>query len=69
MNKTKNFDFKLYELEQKMKTFLLIIMVFILGFILGYFCKNEEYENKIDRQAIEIVDLKEQVQRERFNIK
>ena len=67
MKKTKNFDFKIYEIEQKAKTFLLILVVFIFGFLLGCWCKNEEYENKINRQAIEILDLKDQLERERFD--
>ena len=69
MKKTKNFDFKFYEIEQKLKTFILILAVFIFSFLLGYWCKNTEYEDKIYRQAIEIVDLKETIHRERFNIK
>lgn len=69
MKKTKNFDFKFYEIEQKLKTFILILAVFIFSFLLGYWCKNTEYEDKIYRQAIEIVDLKEQVDRARYENK
>ncbi len=66
MKKTKNFDLEIYEMEQKAKTFLLILIVFIFGFLLGYWCKNTEYEEKINRQAIEIVDLKDQLDKERY---
>ena len=69
MNKTKIFDIEIYKLEQKAKTFLLILVVFIFGFLLGCWCKNTEYEDKIKRKDIEIVDLKEIIHRERFNIK
>ena len=69
MKKTKNFDLEIYEMEQKAKTFLLILIVFIFGFLLGYFCKNTEYEDKIYKQKIEIIDLKEQVDRARYQNK
>ena len=63
MKKTKNFDIKIYELEQKAKTFLLILIVFILSFLLGYWCKNIEYEDMLYKQKIIIIDLKEQIDR------
>ena len=66
MKMTKNFNLEIYELEQKAKTFLLILIVFIFGFLLGYLCKNTVYEDRIYRQSIEIVDLKDQVDRERY---
>lgn len=69
MKKTKNFNYGLYEFEQEAKIFILTLSAFILGFVLGYWCKNTEYEDKINKQNIEIVDLKEKIQRERFNIK
>ena len=63
MKKTKNFDIKIYELEQKAKTFLLILIVFILSFLIGYWCKNIEYEDMLYKQKIIIIDLKEQIDR------
>ena len=69
MRKTKHFDYKLYELEEKAKTFLLVLIIFIIGFLIGYWCKNVEYEDKISRQAIDIVDLKEQVDRATYQNK
>ena len=63
MRKTKSFDIQIYELEQKAKTFLLILIVFILSFLLGYWCKNLDYEEVIRLQKIEIIDLKDQVDR------
>ena len=66
MKKTKHFDYKLYELEEKVKTFLLILIVFIIGFLIGYWCKNTEYEDEIYKQKIEIIDLREQVDRARY---
>ena len=65
MKKIKHFDYKLYELEEKAKTFLLVLMVFIIGFLIGYWCKNAEYEDEIYKQKIEIIDLREQVDRAR----
>ena len=64
-DKIKHFDYKLYELEKKAKTFLLILIVFIIGFIVGYWCKNAEYEDKIYKQKIEIIDLRETIDKER----
>lgn len=61
MKKTKSFDMQIYEIEQKTKTFLLILIVFILSFLLGYWCKNVDYEEVIRLQKIKIIDLKEQV--------
>ena len=63
MKKTKNFGFKFYEIEQELKIFVLMLIVFIFSFLLGYWCKNIEYEEKIYKQKIEIIDLKEQVDR------
>lgn len=51
------------EMENKLKEFLIILTIFILGFLLGYWVKNKEYEEKIYQQSIEIVDLKDQVHR------
>lgn len=64
MKKTKNFDYKVYELEKEIKKFILVFITFILSFCLGYWCKNKNYEETVTRQAIEIVDLKEQIHRE-----
>ena len=63
MKKTKSFDMQIYEIEQKTKTFLLILIVFILSFLLGYWCKNIEYEDMLYKQKIIIIDLKEQIDR------
>lgn len=53
----------LEEMENKLKELLIILTIFLLGFLLGYWVKNEEYEEKIYQQSIEIVDLKEQIHR------
>lgn len=53
------------EFCQKFKELIIIFIVFIFGFLLGYWVKNEEYEEKIYQQSIEIVDLKEQIHLER----
>ncbi len=60
MKKTKYFNYKFYEIEQYIKTFLIGLIIFAISFSLGYWCKNVKYEETINRQAIEIVDLKEQ---------
>lgn len=62
-DKTKNFDFKFYEIEQKFKMLIAFLVIFTASFILGYWTKNQEYEQKIYKQEIEIVDLKEQIHR------
>ncbi len=64
-DRIKHFDYKLYELEEKAKTFLLVLILFIIGFLIGYWCKNAEYENKIYKQKIEIIDLRETIDKER----
>ena len=43
-DKIKHFDYKFYEIEQKIRIFLLILIAFGIGFWLGYWCKNTEYE-------------------------
>ena len=63
MKKTKTFDYEIYNTGKTMGTSLMIIIIFILSFLLGMWCKNKEYEDKINKQAIEIVDLKEQIYR------
>ncbi len=68
-DRIKHFDYKLYELEEKAKTFLLVLIIFIIGFLIGYWCKNIEYEDKIYKQKIEIIDLKDQVDRVRYEDK
>ena len=54
---------KLEELEKRLKVFLMILIIFILGFLVGYWGKNREYEEKLYRNAIEITDLKESIDR------
>ena len=41
----------------------MILIIFILGFLVGYWGKNREYEEKLYRNAIEITDLKESIDR------
>ena len=65
-DRTKYFDYKFYRVEQDVKIFILILIAFLLGILSGYFCKSTEYEEKINRQAIEIVDLKDQLDKERY---
>lgn len=59
----KFYDKEIYNLNEKIQAFITILVVFLASFLLGYWCKNEEYENKINKQEIEIVDLKEQIDR------
>ena len=47
------------ELENKLKTLLFTLIVFLLGFAVGYWAKNVAYEDKIYKQAVEIESLKE----------
>lgn len=65
----KFYDKEIYKFTEKLKTFILVLIVFIIGFLIGYFCKNEEYEEKVNRQAIEIIDLKEQIHRVNMKVK
>lgn len=58
--RTKNFDYNLYETEQKFKMLIIFLTIFVMSFLLGYWTKNNTYEEQIHRQQIEIVDLKEQ---------
>lgn len=53
----------LEETINKLKLLFMILVIFILGFLLGYWAKNVEYEEKLYRNAIEITDLKESVDR------
>ena len=49
------------ELENKLKTLLFTLIVFLLGFAVGYWAKNVAYEDKIYMQAVEIESLKENI--------
>lgn len=51
------------ELENKLKTLLFMLIVFLLGFAVGYWTKNVEYEDKIYMQAVEIDSLRENIDR------
>lgn len=61
IKETKYFDYKFYEIERNIRMLLIGLIIFGVSFWLGYWCKNGEYEDTINRQAIEIVDLKEQI--------
>lgn len=63
MKKTKYFDSKIYELEKNIKALIIILIVFIMGFMVGYWTKNKEYEEKLYENAIEITNLKESIDR------
>lgn len=53
----------LEETINKLKLLFMILVIFILGFLVGYWTKNVEYEEKLYRNAIEITDLKESIDR------
>ena len=54
---------KLEELEKNIKALIIILIVFIMGFMVGYWTKNKEYEEKLYENAIEITNLKESIDR------
>lgn len=53
----------LEETINKLKLLFMILVIFILGFLVGYWVKNVEYEEKIYMQAVEIDSLRENIDR------
>lgn len=64
MQKTKYYNKELYEIENKIKTALVILIVFILGLFTGLLVNNLELQNKekeIREYQVEIDSLKESI--------
>ena len=53
----------LEEIINKLKLLFMILVIFILGFLVGYWAKNVEYEEKIYMQTVEIDSLRENIDR------
>lgn len=64
MQKTKYYNKELYEIEKKIKTALIILIIFILGLFTGLLVNNLELQNKekeIREYQVEIDSLKESI--------
>lgn len=64
MQKTKYYNKELYEIENKIKTAFVILIVFILGLFTGLLVNNLELKNKekeIREYQVEIDSLKESI--------
>lgn len=64
MKKTKYYNKELYEIENKIKTAFVILIVFILGLFTGLLVNNLELQNKekeIREYQVEIDSLKESI--------
>lgn len=64
MQKTKYYNKELYEIENKIKTALVILIVFILGLFTGLLVNNLELQNKekeMREYQVEIDSLKESI--------
>ncbi len=64
MKKTKYYNKNIYEIENKIKTAFVILIVFILGVVTGLFINNLELQNKekqIREYQVEIDSLRESV--------
>lgn len=64
MQKTKYYNKELYEIENKIKTAFVILIVFILGLFTGLLVNNLELKNKekeIRECQVEIDSLKESI--------
>lgn len=64
MQKTKYYNKELYEIENKIKTALIILIIFILGLFTGLLVNNLELQNKekeIRECQVEIDSLKESI--------
>lgn len=69
MKKTKHFNSKMYETENKIKTAFIILVVFLVGMYIGVAINYLEIQNKemkIKEQYIEIENLKETIQINRY---
>lgn len=64
MQKTKYYNKELYEIEEEIKTALIILIIFILGLFTGLLINNLELQNKekeIREYQVEIDSLKESI--------
>ena len=64
MQKTKYYNKETYEIENKIKTAFVILIVFILGLFTGLLVNNLELQNKekeIREYQVEIDSLKESI--------
>ena len=69
MKKTKHFNSKMYETENKIKTAFIILVVFLIGMYIGVVINYLEIQNKemkIKEQYIEIENLKETIEINRY---
>lgn len=69
MKKTKHFNSKMYETENKIKTAFIILVVFLVGMYIGVAINYLEIQNKemkIKEQYIEIENLKETIEINRY---
>lgn len=64
----KFYDKKIYQTEQNIKGAVLLVIIFVISFILGYVVCNwekqatiDKMQTKIDEQYIELDSLKESV--------
>ena len=51
------------ETINRLRLLLMILVIFIFGFFVGYWAKNVEYEEKIYMQTVEIDSLRENIDR------
>lgn len=57
----KIYDKEMYQKEQWIKSVLLVIGVFILGFVVGYFVHNFEKQETVNTLEQEVYRLQKQV--------
>lgn len=56
-DRTKHYSKETFKQEEKIKSVIVVICIFLIGFLTGYACMNSARE---DRQEINIIESEEQ---------
>ncbi len=57
----KIYDKDMYQKEQKLQTIILIVVIFIIGFLIGYFAHKFEKQEQINSLETQIEVLEKQL--------
>ncbi len=64
--KMKIYDKEMYQKEQWIKSILLVIGIFVLGFVVGYFMHQFEKQDEITKLQNEVNTLKQEINQVAF---
>ena len=64
--KMKIYDKDMYQKEQWIKSVLLVVGIFVLGFVIGYFVHSFEKQDEITKLQNEVNTLKQEINQVAF---